>query len=216
MATEVTMFDDENLDQELENILNHPAPAYNERSYWDIRYEKEQEPFEWYQPFHSLKTSMDKYLPGSGNALVLGCGNSLMSSELLSEGFDKVVSIDFSDVVISQMKKKYQGEAKLDWEVGDISKMKFSNNSFDFVFDKATLDTVICGDNSNKTVSSMLKEVCRVLKPGGIFVLISYGTPATRKRFFEGNQLNIIDTIKVEKQGIQNAYHYIYIIKKNE
>lgn len=218
MSVDNSMFDDANLDQELENILNHPAPAYNERNYWNVRYEKGTEPFEWYQSWTKLKGSVSQYINCSGTALVIGAGNSNMSAELRGDGFEKVVSIDFSEVVISQMKKKYQHDPKLEWEVGDLTKMKFSNNSFDYVFDKATLDTLICGDNSNKIVGSMLKEIARVMKPGGTFVLISYGTPATRKRFFEGSPfgLSISDTIKVEKQGIQGTFHYIYIIKKNE
>ena len=216
MSTETSMFDDENLDQELENILNHPAPAYNEKNFWNVRYDKETEPFEWYQSWGKLKGTISQHINGSGTALVLGSGNSNMSAELLEDGFEKVVSIDFSDVVIAQMKKKYQLEPKLEWESGDITKMKFPNNSFEYVFDKATLDTLICGDNSNKVVSSLLKEVSRVMKPGGIFVLISYGTPATRKRFFEGAQtgLSIVDTVKVEKQGLPGTFHFIYIIKK--
>ena len=218
MTTETTVFDDENLDQELENILNHPAPAYNEKNFWNIRYEKETEPFEWYQPWGKFKPSVSQYVSGSGTALVLGSGNSQMSSELLSDGFEKVVSIDFSEVVTAQMKKKYQNEPRLEWESGDITKMKFSSNSFEYVFDKATIDTLICGDNSNKVVGSLLKEIARVMKPGGIFILISYGTPSTRKRFFENNQngLSIIDTIKVEKQGVSGTFHFVYIIKKAE
>ena len=218
MSTEAPMFDDENLDQELENILNHPAPAYNEKNFWNNRYEKETDPFEWYQPWGKFKASISQYVTGNGQALVLGCGNSQMSSDLLSDGFEKVVSIDFSDVVISQMKKKYQNETKLEWETGDIAKMKFPSNSFDYVFDKATIDTLICGDNSNKVVGALLKEIARVMKPGGTFILISYGTPSTRKRFFESTQngLNIIDTVKVEKQGVTGTFHYVYIIKKPE
>ena len=141
-----------------------------------------------------------------------------MSSELLADGFEKVVSIDFSEVVIAQMKKKYQEESRLEWECGDITRMKFSNNTFDYIFDKATLDTLICGDNSNKVVGSMVKEIARVMKPGGTFILISYGTPSTRKRFFDNNQngLQITDTLKVEKQGVIGTFHYVYIIRKAE
>ena len=29
------------IDSELENILNHPAPAYGDKSYWDNRYSTE-------------------------------------------------------------------------------------------------------------------------------------------------------------------------------
>ena len=211
------MFEDEALDQELENILNHPAPAYNEKSYWNSRYEKETESFEWYNSWVKLKEHVAQHINGSGTALNLGCGNSNMTSELLLNGFDKVVGIDFSEVVIGQMRKKYQLEQKLEWETGDITKMKFPNNHFDFVFDKATLDTLVCGDNSNKVIVSLLKEIARVMKPGGTFILISYGSPTTRKRFFEGTQtgLTLVEFVKVAKQEVSGAFHYIYVIKKD-
>lgn len=211
------MFEDESLDQELENILNHPAPAYSEKTYWNSRYEKDTETFEWYQSWVKLRDHVTQYINGSGIALNLGCGNSNMTSELLLSGFDKVIGIDFSETLIAQMRKKYQLEQKVEYEIGDITKMRFPTNHFDYVFDKATFDTLICGDNSNKVVTSLLKEIARVMKPGGTFILISYGNPTTRKRFFEGTQtgLSLVDTIKIEKQGVSGAFHYIYVIKKD-
>jgi hypothetical protein len=48
--------EDEHLDQELENILNHAAPPYSDPTYWSGRYEKEPEPFNWYQPWSRLNS----------------------------------------------------------------------------------------------------------------------------------------------------------------
>ena len=218
MTSNESLFEDEYLDQELENILNHPAPPYSEKSFWNSRYESSTEEFDWYLEWAKLKASVSQFITPSGIALVLGCGNSSMSSQLLSDGFEKVVSIDFSDVVINQMKKMHSKQSKLEWDVGDITKMKYQNNSFDYVFDKATFDTLLCGDNSNKVVLTLLKEISRVLKPGGTFVIVSYGTPETRKRFFDGNQtpLSITQSIKVEKPGFTGTSYYIYVIKKVE
>jgi len=211
-------FDDEFLDQELENILNHPAPAYGEKNYWNSRYEKETDFFEWYQPWTRINGSLRQIIKPNGIALNIGCGNSQMSCDLLKEGFSKVVSIDFSDVVINQMKSRYSSEPKLEWEVSDCTKLKFGNAIFDYVFDKGTLDTIICGETSSKTVTTYIREVSRVMKPGGFFILVSYGSPSTRKKYFEGNQngLTVIETIPIEKTGLYGAYHHIFAIKKSE
>lgn len=42
---------------------------------------------------------------------------------------------------------------------------------------------MLCGDDALGRASSMAAEVYRVLKPGGVYVCISYGPPATRLGF---------------------------------
>jgi hypothetical protein len=45
------------------------------------------------------------------------------------------------------------------WEVMDICDMKgLKDNTFDFVFDKSTIDALLCGENSFVNVARMLKE----------------------------------------------------------
>lgn len=215
MKTELDI-DEENLDQELENVLNHPAPAYGEKEYWNSRYEKQTETFEWFQSWSHFQPHVSKYLQNTqGSAMNLGCGNSAMSSELVTSGFSKVVNIDISDKVIKQMKDKYSSESRLEWEVMDCTKMTFTNSSFDYVFDKGTLDTLMCCDNSAKIVSATIKEISRILKPGGFFILVSYGNPNTRRKYFENAGLSIVDTITVPKPGIESS-HFVYVIKRDE
>ncbi|KAH0790006.1 Menaquinone biosynthesis methyltransferase [Histomonas meleagridis] len=217
MSFKDPLFEEENLDQELENILNHPAPAYGEMSYWNSRYEKTKgEVFEWFQPWTELRIYVQKYLGNGGVALNIGCGNSKMSADLLSSLITKVISIDFSDVVINQMKQKYQDEKRLEWQTSSCTQMKFQSNTFEYVFDKGTIDTLLCADNSIKQIDNSLKEIARVLKPGGYLISVSYGLPSTRKHFFNNPSLglNLIDSITVEKPPFPN--HYIYVIKKND
>jgi ubiquinone/menaquinone biosynthesis C-methylase UbiE len=205
---------EEGLDQELENILNHPAPAYGEIDYWNNRYhERPGEQFEWFQPWGDLKSNLSKYLPVSrGSALVVGCGNSAMSIDLLPS-YNRVFSIDISDEVINQMKEKYRTEGRLEWATMDCTKMSYPNNFFDAVIDKGTLDTLMCYDNSSQITERTVKEIARVLKPNGFFFLISYGIPKTRKKYFDKvNGFSILETISVEKPGFTTS-HFIYVMK---
>ena len=55
-----------------------------------------------------------------------------------------------------------------------------ADGSFDVVLDKSTMDALLCGDNSFLMTAKMLHEVQRVLKPGGYYVMISYGDPESR------------------------------------
>merc|ERR1719316_2221952 len=61
----------------------------------------------------------------------------------------------------------------------DASKMTFSDESFDAVFDKGTLDALYTGKVD--LVVPVVKEVFRVLRPGGIFVSVSFGQPKDRQ-----------------------------------
>jgi hypothetical protein len=68
---------EEGIDRELENILNHPAPAYGEVEYWNSRYRSQKgEVFEWFQSWSVLRPYIAKRIPTRGTALVIGCGTS--------------------------------------------------------------------------------------------------------------------------------------------
>ena len=66
------------------------------------------------------------------------------------------------------------------YEVMDCTDLKYENNSFDVVLDKSTIDALLCGANSFLTVAQMIKELQRVVKPGGLYLTISYGKPKDR------------------------------------
>ena len=208
---------EDGLDQELQNILNHPAPAYGEVEYWNNRYRgREGETFEWLEPWPVIFSKIDSYIVGQKQAaLVLGCGNSQMSEELL-DVVQKVHSIDISDVVINEMRERHSGESRLEWQTMDCSKLAFPNASFDYVFAKGTLDTLMCYDSATKVIEATVKEAARVLKPGGLMIVVSYGAPSTRRRYFDrGSGFTLEQSVMFEKEGVKTN-HYIYIAKRVE
>jgi len=101
----------------------------------------------------------------------------------------KLINIDISGVVIEAMQQKTSHIPKLIWKKMDVTKMSFDDRDFTFAVDKGTMDALLCGDDSEKNVKKMLLEVYRVLKPGGKFIVISYGTPDIRKNHFLGAKM---------------------------
>ena len=206
---------EEGLDQELRNILNNIAPPYGETQYWNDRYRSQTgESFEWIQPWPAIYSRIEhRIAPQKPTGLVIGCGNSKMSFELLRI-VGKVHSIDISSVVINEMKERYSGEPRLEWQRMDCTKMNFPNNSFDYVFDKGTIDTLVSyDDDETKRVEATVKEVARVLRPGGYFVVVSFGIPETRKRYFDKvHGFSLEDTIAIEKPESKGK-HFVYISK---
>jgi SAM-dependent methyltransferase len=124
-SPEIDLELEEGIDQELENILNHPAPAYGETDYWINRYKLDPDTqFEWFQPWSAIAPAISKYLTARTSALVIGCGTSTMSADLLPL-FQRIVSIDIVDTAIGYMKERYKSEGKLEWQVMDCTKLQF-------------------------------------------------------------------------------------------
>ncbi|XP_020526621.1 methyltransferase-like protein 13 isoform X2 [Amborella trichopoda] len=154
---------------------------YGDALYWDTRYIQEAGPFDWYQRYSALRPFIHRYIPKSSPILMLGCGNAVMSEDMVKDGYEDIVNIDISSVVIDMMIKKYEHVPQLKYMQMDVRDMSFFfNDSFDSIIDKGTLDSLMCGTNAPISAAQMLGEVSRLLKPGGIYMLITYGDPSVR------------------------------------
>jgi UDP-glucose 6-dehydrogenase len=67
-------------------------------------------------------------------------------------------------------------------DVMDMS--DFKQGEFNVIVDKGTLDSVLCGDNSEPNAIKMLSEVYRVLTSNGIYICITYGDEEHRLKYF--------------------------------
>eukprot|EP00252_Welwitschia_mirabilis_P027173 TRINITY_DN9237_c0_g1_i1.p1 TRINITY_DN9237_c0_g1~~TRINITY_DN9237_c0_g1_i1.p1 ORF type:complete len:257 (-),score=44.32 TRINITY_DN9237_c0_g1_i1:465-1235(-) len=155
--------------------------AYGEEWYWDNRYRQDNGPFDWYQQYSGISPLLNHYIPRDSRVLMVGCGNAVLSEDMVNDGYREIVNIDISSVVIDAMNKKYQDYQQLKYLRMDVRDMSaFENASFDSVIDKGMLDSLMCGPNAQQNARKMLDEVQRVLKPGGVYMLITYGGPHVR------------------------------------
>jgi ubiquinone/menaquinone biosynthesis C-methylase UbiE len=200
---------------------------YGQPQYWEERYTKDPEPFDWYQRYEQLRETLRSVVPVTSSILVTGCGNSRLTEDMLSDGFGPIANVDISKVVIDTMSARHKDKANCTWQVMNVMSMNFQDSSFDAVLDKGTLDSLLCGDSSTTNSARYLKEVARVLKPGGVFVAISYGTPENRLQYFEGEEYNWRLTMKTVPKPIISATgqldaadptqnHFVYILLKNQ
>ncbi|CAL5412942.1 unnamed protein product [Camellia sinensis] len=186
--------------------------AYGEAWYWDNRYAQEAGPFDWYQKYPSLSPLLRLYVPSHHRVLVVGSADTStfafehqrevsFSEGMTDDGYGDVVNIDISSVVIEAMQKKYT-DIKMD--ARDMS--AFQTGSFDAVIDKGTLDSLLCGSNSQINAARMLEELMtnyRVLKDKGVYILITYGVPISRLRLLRDScswtiKLHVIDKLMSE------------------
>ncbi|XP_077218615.1 S-adenosyl-L-methionine-dependent methyltransferases superfamily protein isoform X1 [Tasmannia lanceolata] len=152
------------------------SQAYGEASYWDRRYSQDEGPFDWYQKYPALAPLFHLYMHRHHRILMVGCGNSELGEDMINDGYQDVVNIDISSVVIEAMQKKYRDRPELKYIKMDVRDMSsFESGSFDTVIDKGTLDSLMCGHNAQQNARMMLEEVGRVLKSTGVYILITYG-----------------------------------------
>ena len=67
--------------------------------------------------------------------------------------------------------------------------MAYKDETFDLIVDKSIIDALLCGDHSFMIVAKMLKEISRVLKTGGYYLIISYGQLENRMIYLEKEHL---------------------------
>eukprot|EP01018_Ginkgo_biloba_P030003 Gb_32622 [translate_table: standard] len=80
---------------------------YGDVGYWDRRYLQEAGSFDWYQRYAALRPYIHMYIPKSSRILMVGCGNAVISEDMVIDGYEEIVNIDISAVAIDMMKKKY-------------------------------------------------------------------------------------------------------------
>jgi ubiquinone/menaquinone biosynthesis C-methylase UbiE len=160
--------------------------------YWSERYLKEKnQHFEWLDNYSSLKTLINTLLTEKdGKILMLGCGNSKLSEEMYLDGYKNICNIDRCGIVISQMFNRNIEKPEMSWEVMDCTKLTYESNTFDYLIDKCTLDTLLCSKNPFMMAAWTVNEVQRVLKPGGYFLCISFGSPKERMNHFQKPHLS--------------------------
>lgn len=189
--------------EETSNNENHfktlETVGYSKKSFWNERFEKTDSNFDWYADWEQLEKHFKEFLKEEDKILMVGCGNSKMSSQMYNSNFKNITNIDISDVVISKMQKQFP---EMKWLEMDATKMDFEDNYFDCSIDKGTLDAIMCG-NDPTPPAKLVKEMHRVTKKGGHYCIITHGDPESRLTYFGKfkNEKHDFD-IKYEKIGL--------------
>ena len=117
------------------------------------------------------------------------------------------------------MREKYKDNKKQLWQKMDCSQLTFENSFFDVVFDKATLDAVMCSNDPKNKVIDSIKELFRVLKVSGIFIEITCGLimPFIHQgETFRGKILHweLIHSEKLVNPQKKEQIVYIFVFRK--
>jgi len=201
---------------------------YGKVEYWEERYTRDPEPFDWYQRWAGLKDTFLEFVKPTHKILMLGAGNSRLSEEMYDEGFQNIANIDISMVVVKAMQEKYKDKPSMTYEQMDGRAMDLQDGTFDICIDKATLDSILCGEGSTHNAQKMLSEISRVLSPNGVYIAVSHGQPSYRLTYLQ-NYKDLGWTVKIytvqkPMMGMtaslssddKDNVHYVYICVKGE
>lgn len=139
--------------------------------------------------------------------LDIATGTGDLAIQMANTGATRIVGLDLSDGMLSVGRKKIAAK-ELDVEIemiqGDSEDLPFEADSFDAI-------TVAFGVRNFENLELGLSEIFRVLKPGGIFVVLETSVP-TRFPFKQGYKIYssmILPAIGKLFSKDKDAYSYL-------
>jgi SAM-dependent methyltransferase len=114
--------------------------------------------------------------------LDVGCGNGVSTASLARHSAE-VVGIDYSAAMIERARREFPDLDNARFEVGDVLELGFDAASFDVVVTQRCLINLTSWEDQQKAI----RNIARVLKPGGCFFL-QEGTQQGRRQLNEVRQ----------------------------
>lgn len=139
--------------------------------------------------------------------LDIATGTGDLAINLAKTEASRIIGLDISQGMLdvgNQKIAKKQLSNTIDMVLGDSENMPFEDNGFDAI-------TVAFGVRNFENLEKGLKEILRVLKPGGIFVILETSVP-TKSPYKEGYRLytkNLLPVIGRLFSKDQSAYRYL-------
>ncbi len=139
--------------------------------------------------------------------LDIATGTGDLAINLAETNASKIIGLDISSGMLEigkdKIKKKHL-DSKIEMVLGDSENMPFNDNTFDAI-------TVAFGVRNFETLENGLKEIYRVLKPNGAFVILETSIP-TKTPYKQGYVFyskNILPLIGKLFSKDKSAYNYL-------
>lgn len=167
------------------------SELYTEKQYWEWRFSREEQ-HEWLSSYAAIQRHVKACIPDSNaRILLVGNGNSRLPMDMAADGYSAIVASDYSDTVVRRMQALHA--ASVEWCVQDMTELKLPDASFDAVIDKAAMDAVLAhgGDvwdppaDLLAVAERICSETARVLRPGGVYMQLSFSQPHFRMKYID-------------------------------
>ena len=108
-----------------------------------------------------------KYAPDRGKVLEVGCGSGDIATILAMRTHSFVYGVDQQRSSILEARSVSDFLENVSYNIGEAEELDFTDNFFDFVYSIRTLHEMADAEKS-------LKEMQRVLRPGGVLLVIDW------------------------------------------
>ena len=142
-------------------------------------------------------------LTGSERVLDVCCGTGDLAVAMLDGGAGEVVGTDFAPAMVEIAKEK-AGE-RIGFQVADTTRVPFADESFDVA-------TVGFGVRNLEDMDAGFREMHRVLKPGGRFLILEFSRPPNPvfRAVYHTYFMIVLPMIgNLVSGGADNAYTYL-------
>jgi ubiquinone/menaquinone biosynthesis C-methylase UbiE len=120
----------------------------------------------------AMRQRVDSSLPRGGTVLDVGCGTGTFAIAFAAERPDaEVIGIDGDPQILALAKAK-EGAGRVSWKEGLAGELPFEDGSADVVTMSLVLHHLL-PDQKREA----LAEIRRVLRPGGSFHIVDWGSP---------------------------------------
>ncbi|TYA84466.1 bifunctional demethylmenaquinone methyltransferase/2-methoxy-6-polyprenyl-1,4-benzoquinol methylase UbiE [Seonamhaeicola marinus] len=139
--------------------------------------------------------------------LDIATGTGDLAINLAKTNASKIIGLDISSGMLEIGKEKIKSKGlndKIEMVLGDSENMPFEDNTFDAI-------TVSFGIRNFETLENGLKEILRVLKPNGVFVILETSVP-TKAPYKQGYKIytkSILPLIGKIFSKDRSAYKYL-------
>jgi len=138
-------------------------------------------------------------LVGCGkDVLEIGCGDGSLAF-LLAENGNRVVAVDISEIALAVCNegKARRGDPEVVFKRGEATEIECPDSTFDFVISQDLVEHL-----AGELMPAHLREVCRVLKPGGSYVFWTptrlYGSTSMGMHLKEYNLREAVKAVEAE------------------
>lgn len=138
-------------------------------------------------------------------ALDVACGTGDLSLTLLAAGEARVVGLDFCRPMLEIAREKAEGGGvRVPFVEGDALKLPFADEVFDVA-------TIAFGLRNLSSVEDGLRELLRVIRPGGRVAVLEFSTPVVPgfRALFQFYFTRVLPRIGGMVSGSRGAYEYL-------
>ncbi|CRK17453.1 hypothetical protein BN1708_012059 [Verticillium longisporum] len=192
---------------------------FEKQSYWRDRFARE-ESFEWLVTSSDLMAILDPLLASQSlgpdaHICHLGFGTSDLQNHFRARGFSAITNLDYEPLACERgraLEVARFGDSRMEFRVADVTQLPADLGAFDLVVDKSTVDAVACGGDD--MVRRMGKGVERCLKPGAVWVSLSYSSA----RFSDERlpfDVEVLHKFPVPKMSPTepDVFHWCYLLR---